>query len=88
MTVSGTTDRPSDYPGAGGEPVDDKEVLLLGSGDVNSDFFFDNQDNIYVVHQGKVDRINMPGGQRRTIVDLDAMGGRKEKSGLEITGYL
>lgn len=25
MTVSGTTDRPSDYPGAGGEPVDDKE---------------------------------------------------------------
>ncbi len=63
------------------------EVLECNSGNILfymniyelSDFFFDKQDNLYVVHQGKVDRINLPGGQRRTIIDLDAMGQQKEK---------
>lgn len=63
------------------------EVMECSSGNIlfymnvyeMSDFFFDKQDNIYVVHQGKVDRINLPGGQRKTIIDLDAMGEQREK---------
>lgn len=63
------------------------EVMECSSGNILfymnvyelSDFFFDKQDHLYVVHQGKVDRISLPGGQRKTIIDLDAMGQKKEK---------
>lgn len=45
--------------------------------------FFDEQDNLYLIHQGYVDKINLLTGKKKTIIDLSTIAKRKGEKRVE-----